>query len=258
MIGMSAVCQSSFSSRAATYPETRGICTSRITTSGIVRKTVWTASTPSSAAMTSKPSRLSTDVTMRRRVGLSSAMTTGGMADPPTPDETATGLDELFLVELGLEQVCTCAGLEAGLLVRLAAARSHDDDGNVLPPRRLTDGSRQRESVHPRHLDVGKHEVCRTVVELGRAVRTVDCGHDFVARAFEDHAFELAHADGVFDDEDARAIHGRPGRRRRRCAHRGTRGDNQLTEVDEADDRAVAVDGGAADDGQPAEERAEV
>src|SRR4051794_40958856 len=245
MIGMSAVCQSSFSSRAATYPETRGICTSRITTSGIVRKTVWTASTPSSAAMTSKPSRLSTDVTMRRRVGLSSAMTTVGMADSSTPDETTNGLDELFLVELGLEQVCTCAGLEAGLLIRLAAARGHDDDGNVLPPRRLTDGSRQRETVHARHLHVGKHQVCGAVVELGSAVRPVDCRHDLVARAFKDHAFELAHADGVFDDEDARAIHRRRGRCRGRCAHCGTRVDNQLTEVDEADDGPIAVDGRA-------------
>src|SRR3954465_5739610 len=99
----------------------------------MVRNTACTASTPSSAGITSKPSRVSTDVTMRRRVGLSSAMTTVGMVRSSTPDERADRLDELVLVELGLQQVGTGAGLEAGLLVLLAATRGHDHDGDVLP-----------------------------------------------------------------------------------------------------------------------------
>src|SRR3954447_20416830 len=118
MIGMSAVCQSSLSSRVATYPETRGICTSSTTASGMTRKTVCTACTPSSAWMTSKPSRVSTDDTIRRRVGLSSAITTVGMtATLSSPDETAHRLHELVLVELRLQQVGAGAGLEPGALV---------------------------------------------------------------------------------------------------------------------------------------------
>src|SRR4051812_50152863 len=131
-----------------------------MTTSGIVRKTVCTASTPSSAGTTSNPSRVSTDVTMRRKVGLSSAMTTVGMTvNSSTPDETANGLDELVLVELGLEQVRTGAGLEPGLLILVAAARGHDHDGHVLPAISRADRPRQRETVHARHLDVGQHEI---------------------------------------------------------------------------------------------------
>jgi hypothetical protein len=73
--GMSAVCQSSLSRRAAMKPETRGIWTSSTTASGWCRNTACTAPMPSSVAMTSWPSRVSTLVTMRRSVGLSSAIT---------------------------------------------------------------------------------------------------------------------------------------------------------------------------------------
>ena len=82
MTGISAVCQSSLISRAATYPESRGIWTSRMITSGWARKAPCTASTPSSAMTTVWPARSSTVDTMRRSVGLSSAMSTVGIGWP--------------------------------------------------------------------------------------------------------------------------------------------------------------------------------
>src|SRR3954452_21047750 len=103
----------------------------------MTRNTVCTACTPSSAWTTSNPSRVSTDDTMRRRVGLSSAITTVGMgATLSSPDETALGLDERFVVEFGFQQVFPRAALEAGALVVVAAARGHDDHRHLLPPAR--------------------------------------------------------------------------------------------------------------------------
>src|SRR3954447_17685300 len=149
---MSAVCQSSLSSRAATYPETRGICTSSTTASGIERKTVCTASTPSSAGTTSKPSRVSTEVTMRRRVGLSSAITTVGMSrNSSSADETADRLDELILVELRLQQISTCTGVQSGTLVLFAAPRGHDDARSLLPAAGPPNRAGQLETVHAGH-----------------------------------------------------------------------------------------------------------
>src|SRR3954462_13643084 len=114
------------------------------------RNTFCTASTPSSAATTSKPSRPSTEDTIRRRVGLSSAMTTVGMVTlSSSADETSYGLDELVLVELGLEQIGPGARLETGALVVLAPPRRHDDDGHVLPAASTPDRARQGEPVHP-------------------------------------------------------------------------------------------------------------
>src|SRR5438270_7546307 len=105
--------------------------------------------------MTSKPSRVRTEVTMRRSVGLSSAMTTVGMScSLLAPDETAHRLDELVLVELGLEQIGTGPGVEPGALVVVAAPRGHDDDRHLLPAAGATDRAGQRETVHPGHLDV--------------------------------------------------------------------------------------------------------
>src|SRR4051812_41536114 len=231
----------------------------------MTRKTVCTASTPSSAWTTSKPSRVSTDDTIRRRVGLSSAITTVGMTTTlSSSDETAHRLHELVLVELRLQQVGAGAGLEPGALVVLAAARRHDDDRHLLPTAGASDRAGQRKTVHARHLDVGDHQVRRGVLQPRRAVQAVDRGHDVVPGAFEDHPLELADADGVLDDELTRTTTGglapgsRLGNSRARDRRRAGAVGHQLPQVDEAHDRAVTVDGRAAHQWQPAEERAHV
>src|SRR4051794_9018836 len=204
---MSAVCQSSLSSRAATYPETRGICTSSTTASGIVRNTVWRASTPSSACTTSIPSRVRTDVTIRRSVGLSSAITTVGMSrNSLTADEPAHGLDELVLVELGLQQISTRTGLESGSLVFFAAAGGHDDHRDLLPAPGPADRPGELEPVHAGHLDVGDDQVGRLVLEAGGTIEPVDRGDDVVTGALEDDPLQLTYADRVLDDEHARPL----------------------------------------------------
>src|SRR3954471_18432432 len=227
----------------------------------MTRNTVCTACTPSSAWTTSNPSRVSTDDTMRRRVGLSSAITTVGMgATLSSPDETAHGLDELVLVEFGLQQVCTGAGLEAGALVVVAAARGHDDHGHLLPPACAADGAGQGEAVHAGHLDVGDDEVGGVVLESRGAVPPVAGGHDVVTGAFEDDPLELADTARVLDDEHLGSATCRftsAGRFRDvgACDGRGARAvGHQLTKVDEAHDRAVTVDRRAAHQRQPAEE----
>src|SRR4051794_20090860 len=205
----------------------------------MTRNTICTACTPSSAWTTSNPSRVSTDDTMRRRVGLSSAITTVGMrATLSSPDETAHGLDELVLVELGLQQVSTRARLEAGALVLVASARGHDDDGHLLPPARAADGARQRKAVHAWHLHVGDDQVRRIVLEPSRAVEPVDGGDDVVAGSFKNDPLELAHPHGVLDHEHARTAADwlTPTGRLlgRRGDDRGTGAvGHQLTEVDE-------------------------
>src|SRR3954463_54623 len=178
--------------------------------SGITRNTVCTACTPSSACTTSKPSRVSTDDTIRRRVGLSSAITTVGMpATLSSPDETAHRLHELVLVELRLQQVGAGTGFETGALVVLAPSRGHDDDRPLLPATGPADRTGQRKTVHARHLDIGDHEVSRGILEARRSVQPVDGRHDVVAGAFEDDPFELADADGVLDDQHTRSAGGR-------------------------------------------------
>src|SRR4051812_32434466 len=175
----------------------------------MTRKTVCTASTPSSAWTTSKPSRVSTDDTIRRRVGLSSAITTVGMtATLSSPDETAHRLHELVLVELRLQQVGAGAGLEPGALVFLAAAGGHDDDRHLLPAAGAGNRTRQCKAVHARHFHVGHDEVRRGVLESGGAVQTVDSGDHVVAGTFEDDPLQLAHTDGVLDDEHAWPVAG--------------------------------------------------
>src|SRR4051812_1020294 len=272
MIGMSAVCQSSLSNRAATYPETRGICTSSTTASGMLRSTVCTASTPSSASITSKPSRVSTEETIRRRVGLSSAMTTVGMLAPScglrrdfllTPDEAADRLDELVLVELSLQQISAGPRIQPGALILLAAARGHDDDRHLLPATRASNRAGQGVTVHSGHLDVGDDEVRGITLEPRGSVETVDSRHDVVSGTFEDDSFELAHTDRVLHDKDPRLARHRGGAldsaargRDHGARERGLAG--QLTQVDEADHAAVSVDGRTGDERQPAEEGTEV
>src|SRR4051812_10093506 len=170
----------------------------------MTRKTVCTACTPSSAWITSKPSRVSTDDTIRRRVGLSSAITTVGMTTTlSSPDETAHRLHELILVELRLQQISAGTGLEPGSLVLLASARGHDDDRHLLPSTRAANRTRQRKAVHAGHFHVGDDEVRGGVLEPGGAVQAVDSSDHVVAGTFEDHPLQLAHTDRVFDDEDA-------------------------------------------------------
>src|SRR5947209_4635671 len=152
----------------------------------MLRSTVCTASTPSSAWITSNPSRVSTEETIRRRVGLSSAMTTVGILGLLTPDEAADRLHELVLVELSLQQVGAGPRIQPGALIFLAAARRHDDDRHLLPSSRASNRARQRVTVHSGHLDVGDDEVRRIILEPCRAVETVDSRHDVVAGAFED------------------------------------------------------------------------
>src|SRR4051794_28801550 len=216
----------------------------------MTRNTVWTAWTPSSAGITSKPSLLRTEVTMRRKVGLSSAITTVGMVSPLTADETADRLDELVLVELRLEKVCARARFEPGALVLLAPPRRHDDDRHLLPSASPADGAREGVAVHARHLDVGQDEIGGIALEPGGAVEAVDRGHHLVARALEDDPLELADTDGVLDDEDPGPAAGRLLLldSRRGQAARGRRLTGELAEVDEEDHAAVAVDGRAADE----------
>src|SRR3954452_5349889 len=227
----------------------------------MTRNTVCTACTPSSAWTTSNPSRVSTDDTMRRRVGLSSAITTVGIgATLSSPDETAHGLDELVLVEFCLQQVRTRAGLETCTLVVVAAARGHDDHRHLLPPARAADGAGQRKAVHAGHLDVGDDEVGRVVLQPRGAVQPVDGRHDVVTGAFEDDPLELADTDRVLDDEDPGSATCRlapAGRFREVGARDGRAPDavgHQLTQVDETHDGAVTVDRRAAHQRQPAEE----
>src|SRR3954454_16709664 len=170
----------------------------------MVRSTVCTASTPSSAWITSNPSRVSTEETIRRRVGLSSAMTTVGIWAPLSPDEAADRLDELVLVELSLQQICAGASIQPGTLIFLAAPRGHDDDRHLLPATRTPNGAGQRVAVHSGHLDVGHDEISRVPLQPCGAVEAVDGGDDVVAGAFEDHALQLADTDGVLHDEHAR------------------------------------------------------
>src|SRR4051794_17330614 len=177
----------------------------------MVRSTVCTASTPSSAWITSNPSRVSTEETIRRRVGLSSAMTTVGIRGSLTPDEAADRLDELVLVELSLQQIRAGASIQPGTLIFLAAPRGHDDDRHLLPASRTPNGARQRVAVHSGHLDVGHDEISGVALQPGRPVEAVDGGDDVVAGSFEDHALQLAHTDGVLHDEHARLSRHRGG-----------------------------------------------
>src|SRR3954451_19627237 len=186
----------------------------------MVRNTVCTASTPSSAWITSNPSRVSTEETIRRRVGLSSAMTTVGIlfslcaayaAGSLSPDEAADRLDELVLVELSLQQICAGASIQPGTLIFLAAPRGHDDDRHLLPATRTPNGAGQRVAVHSGHLDVGHDEISGIALQPRRPVEAVDGGDDVVSGAFEDHALELADTDGVLDDEHTRLSRHRRG-----------------------------------------------
>src|SRR3954451_745137 len=238
----------------------------------MLRNTDCTASTPSSAWITSNPSRVSTEETIRRRVGLSSAMTTVGIwlsllsglrRGLLTPDEAADRLDELVLVELSLQQIGAGASIQPGTLIFLAAPRGHDDDRHLLPATRTPNGAGQGVAVHSRHLDIGHDEISGVALQPRGAVEAVDGGDDVVAGAFEDHALKLADADGVLDDE-----HARLSRHRRRPLHRtsGCRDDRtrqrrlcrELAQVDEADHAAVTVDRRAGHQRQPAEERTKV
>src|SRR3954451_1299109 len=199
MTGISAVCQSSLISRAATYPDSRGICTSRMITSGWERKAPCTASTPSSAMTTVWPARSSTVDTMRRSVGLSSAMSTVGIGWPrisersrggvrrSAPEQATDRIDEFGLVELALEQVGAGTCVQAGPLVGLVAPRGHDHDGDVLPAAGGPQRAGERESVHPRHLHVGEDQVDRGLPEPSGAVQPVHGRDHLVAGAFEDH-----------------------------------------------------------------------
>src|ERR1700710_1808617 len=113
-----------------------------MTASGWAAKTPCTACTPSSADTTVKPARSSTVDTMRRSVGLSSAIRTVGIGWPrfsgrdgwcSSAQQTTDRIDEFGLVELALEQVGAGTCVETGPLVGRVAPRGHDHDGHVLP-----------------------------------------------------------------------------------------------------------------------------
>src|SRR4051812_4097737 len=147
---------------------------------------------------------------MRRSVGLSSAMTMVAITQPLlTPDQPANGVHELLLVELMLQQVRTRAGFETRASIRLVTATRHDDDGNLLPSARSSDGPGQGESIHAGHFDVGEHEIGRLVAQSRGAVQAVHASGHFETGALEDRSLELAHTYGVLDDEDARLAPGR-------------------------------------------------
>src|SRR3954462_15152872 len=150
-----------------------------MTASGWVRKTPWTASTPSSAVTTVNPARSSTVETMRRSVGLSSAISTVSMnSSLSSAQQTADRIDEFGLVELALEQISAGTCVQTGPLVGRVPPRGHDHDGHVLPAAGPAQRAGQRETVHAGHLDVGDHEVDRVLAQPGRTVHPVDgCQH---------------------------------------------------------------------------------
>src|SRR4051795_7697376 len=148
---------------------------------------------------------------MRRRVGLSSAMTTVGMGGASSrggsaADETSDRLYEFGLVELALEQVGASTRVETGTAVGLVTPRGHDDDGYGFPAAGAADRPGEREPVHSWHLDVGQHEVHGVAAEPARAVLAVDRRDDVVARCLEDDPLQLTDTGAVLDDEHAGAL----------------------------------------------------
>jgi hypothetical protein len=80
--------------------------------------------------------------------------------------------------------------------------RGHQDHGQVriAVARRLQDG----QPVHPRHADVGEHQVHRFLPHLLQPLPSAGCGHDMEALALEEDPERVEDRGLVVDDQDAR------------------------------------------------------
>jgi hypothetical protein len=117
-------------------------------------------------------------------------------------DESLDHGEEIALVKAALHQVGISSDLHAALAVCVRSEGRHQHHGYIGELLIAANLGREVEAIHPRHIDVGDHDIDASTAQLREAIDPINrCSH-LVPRRFQEISEEHSRRNGVLHKEN--------------------------------------------------------